>query len=232
MQIRNAAAFVTGANRGLGRAFARALLARGARKVYAAARDPATIDEAGVVPVRLDVTDAAQVTAAAAACGDVSLLINNAGIFEPGPLLAEDGEAQLQRQLAVNLFGPLRITRGFAPVLAANGGGAVINVLSALSWIALPGTGSYGASKSAAWGLGNALRQELRAQGSQLLALHPAYIDTGMTAGVSAPKSSPEAVVARALDGLEQNLDEVLADAVTEQVKAGLVALPPAYTRP
>ena len=191
MQLKNAVVFVTGANRGLGRAFAQAALAAGAAKVYAAARDPASIDLPGVTPIALDVTDPAQVAAAAKQCADVTLLINNAGISQGAGVLADDAIAIARRHLETNVFGVWALTQAFAPALKANGGGAVLNVLSVLSWVTLPGLTPYSASKAAAWALSNGLRQELKAQGTQLTSLHVGYMDTDMTRGLDAPKSAP-----------------------------------------
>lgn len=220
---------VTGANRGLGLAFAREALARGARKVYAAARDPASVTLAGVVPLRCDVTQPEQVAAAAELAGDTTLLINNAGIAATGGFLAEDSEASLRRHLETNFFGPLRMTRAFAPVLAANGGGAVINVLSVASWISGPLLGAYAASKTAAWGLTNGLRAELAGQRTRVAALHAGFIDTDLTRGLAVPKSTPQAIVAETFDRFLAGVDEVLADDVTRRVHAGLTATPPVY---
>lgn len=165
MKIKDSVALVTGANRGLGRAFAAALLAGGARKVYAAARDPASVTLAGVTPVKLDVTNAQQAAALARELGDVSLLINNAGILR-GTGLLEAGSVEAARaEMETHFFGPLQLSQAFAPVLARNGGGAILNVLSVLSWISMPGVSTYCASKAAEWSLTNGLRNELRAQG-------------------------------------------------------------------
>ncbi len=172
MQLHNATVFITGANRGLGLAFAREALARGARKVYAGARDPASVTLAGVEAVQLDVTRPEDVAAAVQRCGDVTLLVNNAGIAELGAFLAEGSEAAARRQLETNFFGPLRLSQAFAPVLAAHGGGAILNVLSVASWVNSPLLAAYGASKSAAWALTNGLRHELRAQHTQVLGMH------------------------------------------------------------
>ena len=232
MNLRDAVVFVTGANRGIGAAFVREAIARGARKVYAAARDAAAPVEAGAVPVPLDVTDEASVAAAAARCGDVTLLVNNAGIALFGGFLADNAVAEARQQLDVNFFGPLATTRAFAPVLANNGGGAVINVLSIASWMSRPQLAVYGASKTAAWGLTNALRNELRGQGTQVLALHMGFVDTDLTKGIDAPKTSPDVIVARAYDGLEAGLSEVLADDNTVRVHAGLSAETPIYLAP
>lgn len=229
MKIQGSIALVTGANRGLGLAFAQALLARGAKKVYAAARDPKTITLDGVVPLKLDVTNADDIAAAARAAGDVNLVINNAGIALAPSLLDADGDDALRRQLETNLFGPLAISRAFAPALAANGGGALVNMLSALSWLSLPTTGAYSVSKSAAWALTNGLRHELRAQGTQVVGLHAAFIDTEMAAHVSAPKTSSADVARIALDGVEAGQEEILIDEVTRQVKGSLSTAKPAY---
>lgn len=229
MQLKNAVVFVTGANRGLGRAFAEAALAAGAAKVYAAARDPATIDLAGVVPVRLDVTDPAQVAAAAAQCADVTLLINNAGVSQASGVLAADAIATARHHFETNVFGVWALTQAFAPLLQANGGGAVLNVLSVLSWLTLPGLTPYSASKSAAWALSNGLRAELKAQGTQVTSLHVGYMDTDMTRGLDAPKSAPADVARLALQGVADGAIEVLADDISRQVKHSLSTAAPAY---
>ena len=229
MKIDNAVALVTGANRGIGLAFTRALLARGARKVYAAARDPASVTLPGVEPIRLDVTKPDEVAAAAARAGDVSLLINNAGIGQPDDILAPESEANARRHLETNFFGVLRTSQAFAPVLAANGGGALLNVLSIASWINGGQLTTYAASKSAAWSLTNALRHALAKQRTQVLALHMAFVDTDLVRTIDAPKTSPDEIVARALEALAAGLDEVLADERTRMIKQGLTAARPSY---
>jgi NAD(P)-dependent dehydrogenase (short-subunit alcohol dehydrogenase family) len=229
MKLDNAVVFITGANRGLGLAFAKAALARGARKVYAAARDPSSIRLPGVVPVKLDVTNPDDVARMAAQCPDVTLLVNNAGIANTGGFLAPNGLASARAHLETNFFGPLLLSQAFAGVLAANGGGGIVNVLSVVSWINSPLLGVYSASKTAAWGLTNGLRNELRAQKTQVLGLHVGFIDTDMTKGFDAPKTPPDVVVARTLDALEAGADEVRADEFTEQVKQGLSAEPGVY---
>jgi NAD(P)-dependent dehydrogenase (short-subunit alcohol dehydrogenase family) len=230
MNIEGSTALVTGANRGLGAAFVRALLAGGAAKVYAAARNPSSIKQAGVVPVELDVTQPEQVAALARDLRDVTLVVNNAGVFEPGPLLAPNAAEALLRQISTNAIGPLRLVQAFAPVLAANGGGAVVNMLSVLSWLTLAHvSGTYSASKAAAWALSNALRQELKAQGTALLSVHAAFIDTDMASAVQMPKTSPDDVARITFDALRAGQSEVLVDDVTRQVHAGFGATPAVY---
>ena len=233
MKIRNSVALVTGANRGLGAAFARELLAGGAAKVYAAARDPSRISVPGVEPVQLDVTRTEQIAKLARELTDITLLVNNAGISEMGSVLAANAIDSLQRQFDTNTIGPLRVVQAFAPALAANGGGAVINVLSVLSWITLPGrSGAYSASKAAGWALSNALRHELKPQHTQLLSLHAGFIDTDMTRNVPGPKTAPEEVVRQTLAALEAGESELLADAVTRDAHRGLTAEWPVYLGP
>ena len=229
MNIQNAVVLVTGANRGIGLAFTRQLLARGARKVYAAARDPATVTLPGVQALRLDVTKPEEIAAAAQQANDVTLVINNAGIAQPGGFLTDDSDAVARRIFETNFFGMLNVSKTFAPVLKANGGGALLNVLSVASWVNGGELAAYSASKSAAWSLTNALRHELAAQKTQVLGLHMAYVDTDLTRGFEVQKSSAEEIVQRALDGLEAGADEVLADALTQQVRQGLTAPRPAY---
>jgi NAD(P)-dependent dehydrogenase (short-subunit alcohol dehydrogenase family) len=220
MQIEGSTALVTGANRGLGRHFAEQLLARGAT-VYAGARRVESVDLPGAIPIALDVTDEASVVAAAAATGDVGLLINNAG-SSTGASLLTGPMADVELEINTHFYGTLAVTRAFAPQLAANGGGAILNVLSVLSWINVPASGAYCAAKSAEWSLTNALRQELRGQGTQVSALHVGYMDTDMTRHVEAAKSDPATVAKLALDELQAGNPEILADEISRTVRAGL----------
>ncbi|MES2943993.1 MAG: SDR family oxidoreductase [Pseudomonadota bacterium] len=229
MKIENAVVLVTGANRGIGLSFARDLLARGASKVYAAARNPSTVTLPGVEALQLDVTKPDEVAAAARQASDVTIVINNAGIAQPGGFLARDSDEVARRLFETNFFGVLGMSKAFAPVLKANGGGAFLNVLSIASWINGAELAAYAASKSAAWSLTNALRHELAAQKTQVLGLHMAYVDTDLTRGFDVQKSSAEEIVRRALDGLEAGADEVLADVLTQQVRQGLNAQRPVY---
>jgi NAD(P)-dependent dehydrogenase (short-subunit alcohol dehydrogenase family) len=229
MKIEGAVVLVTGANRGLGLAFVRALIAGGAAKIYAGARNPGSIALPGVVPLKLDVTRDDDVAAAARAARDVTLVINNAGIAKFGGYLGANAMDDARDHLEVNYFGPLRIARAFAPILAANGGGALMNVLSVASWINNPLLATYGASKSAAWALTNGLRTELAAQGTQVLGVHAGFIDTDLARDVAAPKSAPEDIVRSALEALERGDSQALTDEVSRQVHQGLSADPPVY---
>ncbi len=224
MDLAGSTALVTGANRGLGAAFARGLLAAGARTVYAGARNPVDSGVPGLVPVRLDITDPGQVAQAARRLTDVTLVVNNAGVFHGSDALAEGVEGALRADLETNVFGTLAVSRAFAPVLAANGGGALVNVLSVASWRSLPTFAAYGASKAAAWSITNSLRLELRPRGTQVVAVHAGYLDTDMAASVTAPKTAPDEVVAKVLDALRDGLEEVLVDEVSHRVKASLAA--------
>lgn len=232
MKIKDSVALVTGANRGLGLAFTKALLAGGARKVYAAARDPVSVKQAGVQSIRLDVTRPEDVEAAARDLGDVNLLINNAGIIRGSGFLAPDGLDATRAEFETNFFGPLLTARAFAPILAKNGGGAIVNVLSVLSWVSLSTSSSYSASKAAAWSLSNGLRNEVRGQGTQVLALHVGFMDTDMVRNVTAPKVQPDDVVKQVLAALEDGKSEILADDVSRRVKQGLSAEPGVYLLP
>lgn len=229
MNLSTATVLITGANRGLGLALAREALTQGARKVYVAARNPAGIDLPGVVPIRLDVTSEADIATLAEQAPDVNLLINNAGVAEFGGFLSDTSVDAARRQMEVNFFGPLRVTHALAPVLAANGGGAVLNVLSVASWINRPLLGTYGATKSAAWALTNGLRHELREQGTRVSGLHLGFIDTDLTQGIDAPKLDAAQVAREALQGVAEDREEILVGDLTRQVKAGLNAEPPVY---
>ena len=222
MKIQDSVALVTGANRGLGLAFVQELLAKGAKKIYAAARDPSSINIPGVHPVKLDVTNSADILAVAKAYPDINLLINNAGIIRGQAFLSENAIQAARDELETNFFGPLALSQALAPTLEKNGGGAIVNVLSVLSWVSMPAAATYGASKSAAWALSNGLRVELHNQGTQVLALHVGYMDTDMAKGVNAPKAKPEDVVRQVLEALEAGKTEVLADEFSVQIKQGL----------
>jgi NAD(P)-dependent dehydrogenase (short-subunit alcohol dehydrogenase family) len=223
MKIENAVVLVTGGNRGLGKAFVAEALARGAHRVYAAARDPKTVTTPGAEPLALDVTDPDSVAAAAQAAGDVTLLVNNAGALVGADYLRSE-IADVRREFETNFYGPLLVTRAFVPAIVANGGGHLLNVHSVLSWYARGG--SYSASKAALWSMTNTLRLDLAPRGIGVTGLHVGYIDTDMAARVDEPKISPQEVARQALDGVEAGAFEVLADEVTRNVKRALAADP------
>lgn len=225
---------VTGANGGLGEQFVRQALERGAVKVYAAARTPRGWGDDRVVPLALDVTDAAAVARAVTAAPDVDLVINNAGIAPQGDSITGP-EDELRRIFETNVFGTLRVANAFAPVLAANGGGTLLNVLSTAVWLTIPT--AYAASKAAAWGATNALRTALTGQGTRVVGLLVGMVDTPMSAWVDVPltaaedaeastlgtsKVSAESVVVQAYDGIADGSVEVLADAPTRDLKSRL----------
>jgi NAD(P)-dependent dehydrogenase (short-subunit alcohol dehydrogenase family) len=222
LQIAGSVALVTGANRGLGRVLAEHLLDRGAKTVYAAARNPASITDPRLTPVALDVTDPAAVAAAAERLTDVTLVVNNAGVSGAGSLLGAPDLTGARAEFETNFWGPVLVTRAFAPVLAANGGGSLVNVLSVLSWVALPTTGAYSASKAAAWSLTNSARGELRDQNTLVVGVHVGYMDTDMAADAPGPKLAPADLAGQILDAVEAGREEVLGDELTRQVKAGL----------
>ena len=221
MKVEGSAALVTGANRGLGAAIAQALLDSGA-KVYGAARDTTSITNLDIIPVPLDVTSADDIANASRSCSDVSIVVNNAGLLRSSASLAPGAIDAARAEMETNFFGPMRIAQAFAPVLRENGGGALVNVLSVLSFISMPQGATYSASKAAAWSLTNALRIELRRQGSLVVAVHAGFIDTDMAAGVSAEKISPQSVATQIVAAIEADVEEVLADPTSEMVKAAL----------
>jgi NAD(P)-dependent dehydrogenase (short-subunit alcohol dehydrogenase family) len=218
MNIEGCTALVTGANRGLGKAYAEALLAAGAVKVYAGARDPSAISDPRLTPLKLDVTSPGDRAAAAERCADVNLLINNAGAMLLSPVLAEGSEAAMRREMEVNVYGVLGMIRAFAPALARNGGGAIANVLSVVSWFVFPFNATYCASKHAALAVTEGARIQLRAQGTQVLGIYAGFIDTDMAAQVQEPKTPPRQVAERTLDCIRTGQDHVLADASAEEI--------------
>jgi NAD(P)-dependent dehydrogenase (short-subunit alcohol dehydrogenase family) len=221
MDINGSVALVTGANRGIGQAFAHALLEHGAAKVYAGVRDPAAVRDPDLTPLRLDVTNPDEVAVAAVTANDVTIVINNAGVGSDTGLL--DGSLDGARQaMEVNYFGTWVVSRAFAPVLARNGGGALVNMLSVASWIGRPGFPGYAASKAAQWSLTDSLRQGLREQGTLVLGVHAGFVDTDLSAWVDAPKITAADVAEQTMQALANDWLEVLADEPTRQVKATL----------
>lgn len=226
MKIADSVALVTGANRGIGRHFAEQLLARGA-KVYATARRPHLVDLPGVKVLPLDITDPDSIAAAAAAAPDVSLLVNNAGIATNQNLVTGDRD-KIRLEMDTHFFGTLDTIRAFAPVLAANGGGAILNVLSTLSWLSFEGANAYSAAKAAEWSLTNGVRLELAAQRTAVAGLYLSATDTDMVAAFDVKKNDPADVARLALDGIEEGRLEIIADEDTAVVKAALSSDPSA----
>lgn len=215
-------ALVTGAGRGLGRELAGELARRGARTVYGAARNPDDVTDPGIVPVRLDITDPGAVTLVARQCPDVTLLVNNAGVLTNSALIGAAAMDGARLELETNYLGTLRMCRAFAPVLAAGGGGALVNILSVVSFFTNPVNGSYSASKAAEWAMTNGVRVELAGQGTLVVAVHAGFIDTDMSANVDLPKISPVEVARQVADAVEAGQIEVLADERTRRIKASL----------
>ena len=221
MKIEGSVALVTGANRGLGKAYVEALLASGAKKVYAASRQLSKVSDARVTPVQLDVTSPSDIESAVRQCGDVTILINNAGLMLGSTMLAEGSDDAMRREMDVNVFGVLAMIRGFAPVLADNGGGAIANMLSVVSWFTLPFNATYCASKHASLAVTDAARIQLRAQGTQVVGVYASFIDTDMAANLAepdAPKTRPRQVADRTLQGIVEGADHVLADTRAEEI--------------
>lgn len=230
MKIKGSVALVTGANRGLGRALALELAARGA-KVYAAARDPSTVKDAGLIPVQLDATNEESIKALAARLEDVNLLVNNAGVAQVmESTLDPQFLAVHERLSAVNFGGLVKVTQAFVPHILRNGGG-VINVLSDATWFSRPLLAAYSAGKSAAWSYTNALRVEFQDK-LQVLSIHVGFLDTDMTKGFDMTKTAPSDVASQAADALEAGRYEVLADAGTRALKASLASERPYYVHP
>ncbi|MCZ8519450.1 MULTISPECIES: SDR family oxidoreductase [Paenibacillus] len=220
MNISEQTALITGANRGFGRHLAQELLSRGA-KVYGGARNPDSIDIPGVIPVQLDITNPQEVAAAAMAAKDVTLLINNAGSSTGASLLDGDLD-QIQLELNTHFFGTLSMIRAFAPILANHGGGSILNILSVLSWVSIGSAGAYTAAKAAEWALTNELRLHLYPQGVRVAGLHVGFMDTDMTSGIEAPKVNPADIAKIAIDGLESDSLEIVADDLSREVQRAL----------
>jgi NAD(P)-dependent dehydrogenase (short-subunit alcohol dehydrogenase family) len=217
--VRNAVVLITGGQRGLGAALVDEVLGRGAKKVYVTARAPKPDSRESVVTQELEVRSSQAISELAQIATDVDVVINNAGTLVAEPLLTGDFDG-VAETFDVNVYGPLRVAKAFAPILAANGGGAFVNMHSALSW--LSGGGAYGASKAAMWSLSNSLRDELKSQNTQVLGVHAAFLDTDMTAGLPVPKTSPAVAAASIIDALEAGAAEVLVDDASVAAKAAL----------
>ena len=224
MHIQSATAFITGANRGIGRALVTRLLADGARHIYATAR---TADEAGklsaidprVTGLVLDVTDQQQVAAAAARARDVTLLVNNAGVLDFGNFL-DAQRGQIDRNFATNFYGTLDMTRAFVPVLEANGGGTIVNLLTLVALASMPGLSVYNASKAAAWSMTQSWRATLGPRNIKVIGVFPGAVDTEMLAGVDMPKTPADEIATAISAGIVADTEDIFPDAMS----AGLYA--------
>jgi NAD(P)-dependent dehydrogenase (short-subunit alcohol dehydrogenase family) len=219
VSIEGATAVVTGGQRGLGKALTTELLRRGAAKVYATAGTPAAAPDPRIVPAALDVTSPESVADLAARAGDASIVINNAGMAM-GPILLTADFNDVAAVFDTNVFGPLRMVRAFAPVLASHGGGVLVNVHSVLSWAA--GAGAYGASQAALWSVTNSLRLELAPAGTQVTGVHVGHIDTDVTAQVTGARNAPAQIAASIISGIEAGEAEILVDGPSRYYKARL----------
>ncbi|QOC24984.1 SDR family oxidoreductase [Microbacterium hominis] len=219
--LNGATVLVTGANGGIGTHFVREALVRGAAKVYATARTPRTWDDERIVPVQLDVTDAASIEAAVAAAPDVTILINNAGASPSSFGILNHTDDEIRRNIETNFVGPLMLARAYAPLLSAQAGEtAIIDIHSAMAWFAVGGI--YSATKAALWSATNSMRLELHPAGVQVLGVHVGWVDTAMAAGSTDPKLDPAVLVAKVFDATEAGEYEVLADETSVQLKAAL----------
>ncbi|GHO79114.1 short-chain dehydrogenase [Ktedonobacter sp. SOSP1-85] len=229
MQIEGSIALVTGGNRGLGKAFVQALLDAGARKVYVGARRLIEADDPRIQPIKLDVTSKEDIEAAAQAYQDVNILINNAGAAYVNSHAAPTSIDEARQEIETNYLGTLAISRAFAPILKQNGGGALVNMLSVVSWFSNPVLGSYSASKAAAWSITNSIRIELRAQGTLVTGVHAGFIDTEMASSFPGPKSRPQDIAQATIEGILADREEVLADKPSHEIKTALAADPAAF---
>ena len=212
MTIADKAVLVTGANRGIGRALIEEALRRGAARIYAGTRQPLVAADGRVTPLRLDVTDAAQVERAVAAVESLDILINNAGVAVSDDL---GDRAVLERHLAVNLLGTYAVTQAFLPKLIRSGG-AVVNNVSMMALAPLPLTPSYAVSKAAAFNLTQSLRALLAGRGVTVHAVLTGPVDTDMTRGFEIPKASPASVARAIFDGLENGEEEIFPDPMSQ----------------
>lgn len=237
MEVQGCVAIVTGANRGIGEAFVRVLIAAGAARVYAGARDPASAAHLEaeapdrVKAVRLDVTDPDQIRAAAAACPDVTVVVNNAGAFTHRLLIGADDLSGAREEMEVNYFGPVAMARAFAPVMTANGGGAILNVLSVGGIVAAPNMGGYSPSKFAMRAAGACMRAELADQGVTVTSLIVGSVDTRMAAHVKGAKASPDDIARAALRGIARGTDEIDTDSFAIESRAALARDPKGLER-
>ncbi|MDX2271142.1 MAG: SDR family oxidoreductase [Cyanobacteriota bacterium] len=228
MNISQSVAFVTGANRGIGKAYVEALLQGGSRRVYAAARQVdslapvVALDPQRVVALPLDITQPQQIAAVSAQASDVTLLINNAGVIGSGGFLADHALETAHQEMDTNYFGTLAMMRAFAPILKANGGGGMVNMLSVVAHANAPVFGSYSASKAALYSLTQGMRAQLASQGIRVFAVFPGPVDTAMAAGLPVDKTPPLQVTTYVLGAIEQGIEDIYPDPTAQQIEAGI----------
>ena len=221
---------ITGANRGIGKALASKALELGAKKVYATARDESklaevkTLDSNRVVTLALDVTNQEQISAAAQAASDVEIVINNAGMGTGAQLMADDVVEKSKLEMDANFYGPMRIGVAFAPILKANGGGAIANVLSVAGLVNFPFAPTYSTSKAAGHSLTQGQRAVLAGQNTLVCGIYPGPIDTDMTAGMTVEKGSTEEVAIAVFEGLAQGTEEIFTDNMARGLAQGMKA--------
>ncbi len=232
MEIEDSTAIVSGGNRGIGEAFVRELLRCGARRVYVGTRSldaaESLCSELGerAVAVQLDVTSEADVAAAAARCSDVSIVINNAGVYGDRTLMGAEDMSAARSEMDVNYFGVLSMCRSFAPVLKRNGGGSIINILSAAGIVAVPNMGGYSTSKFAARALTTCLRAELAGQGTHVGALIVGAVETRMSSHVAGQKESSSVVARAGMKAIRARISEMDTDAMAIGMRASLARDP------
>lgn len=224
MEIAGSVALVTGGNRGLGKAFVQALLDAGAEKVYAGTRSLIEVADPRLRPLRLDITNPSDIAAAVESCQDVTILFNNAGVANAISLLGASSLDGARAEIETNYLGTLAMCRAFAPILKRNGGGAIVNMLSIVSWYTAPALGSYSVSKAAGWAMTNGVRIELKGQGTLVAGVHAGFIDTDMTASLNAPKTQPADIAVAIIEGIMADREEILADKTSREVRAALDA--------
>ncbi len=221
MEIRNSVALVTGSNRGMGKALVKALADAGAKKIYASARDITQLDfkngQTEIVPLQLDVTDHHSIHEAASQAKDVSLLFNNAGVLDFGDILDVPID-HIKRNLDINFFGALGVSRTFAPVIIENGGGAIVNTLTLLSLASMPGMAAYNASKAAAWSMTLSLRASLADKNIRVHGVFPGAVDTDMLDGVEMPKTKPADVAQAIINGVNEDHEDIFPDPMSIEV--------------
>jgi NAD(P)-dependent dehydrogenase (short-subunit alcohol dehydrogenase family) len=214
MTVADKTVLVTGANRGIGAALVEEALSRGAKRVYAGARRPVAHVDGRVTPLTLDVTDAAQIQKAVEEVDTLDILINNAGVALYDDL---SDPSVLERHLAVNLFGTHAVTQAFLPLLAGSEG-AIVNNLSANALAPLPLIPAYSISKAAAFNMTQSIRVLVAAQGVRVHAVLTGVVDTDMTAGLDIPKASPDSVARGIFDGVDNGLEEIFPDPMSESL--------------